>query len=203
MRINEIFRTSMTAQHVYDTKEIVEVLLRDCQPYLNEIDGNVQKHVMWRGMPTVPTKGFGKKYARLNDRVARNTKSDMNDTINWFLKQHFEHPFRNGVYATGSKEHAAYFGDTDTSGEVKLPPYAIFPIGDFDYLWNTKLDDMYNMLVTIAPSHLPDAMKQVLPFYKTDNLKQAITSDREIMLWTEEYYYIEEQRLYEIGKYLL
>ena len=199
MRINEI----QTAEHVYDTKEIVEVLLRDCQPYLNEIDGNVQKYVMYRGMPTVPTKGFGKKYARLNDRVSRNTKSDMHDIMNWFLKQHFEHPFRNGVYATGNPGNAKYFGDDVPGTDLKSPPYAIFPIGNFDYLWNTKLDDMYNMLVTIAPSHLPEAMKNILPFYKTDSLKEAIASSNEIMLWTEEYYYIEEQRLYEIGKYLL
>ena len=200
MKINEIWKP---AEHVYDTKEIIEVLLRDCQPYLNEIDGNVQKYVMYRGMPTVPAKGFGKKYARLNDRVARNTKTEMNDMINLVLKQNFEHPFRNGVFATGHKDHAGFFGDTDASGEVKLPPYVIFPIGNFDYLWNTKLDDMYNLLVTTAPSYLPEVMEKVLPFYKTDDLKAAIAANREIMLWTEEYYYIEEQRLYEIGKYLL
>lgn len=199
MKINELTEWAPTAKHVYDSKEIVEVLLRDCQPYLNEIDGNVQKHIMYRGMPDVPgDKGFGKKYARLNDRESRNTKGEMHDMINKILAQEFEHPFRNGVYATGTADNAAYF-----SGDETRRVYAIFPIGNFDYLWNMGIDDMYNVLVTTAPTNLPKVMKAVLPNYRTDGLKEAIKSGNEIMLWTEEYYYMEEQRVYEIGKYLL
>ena len=201
MRYYELNERNMAA-HVYDTEEIVEVLLRDCQPFLNEIDGNVQKHVLYRGIPNVPAEGFGKKDARLNDRVPKNTKSNMHDIINQFLNTHFEHPFRNGVYATGNSDHASYFGDTVSGTDVMTRPYAIFPIGNFDYLWNTRLDDMYNLLVTLAPTHVPEAMEKLLPSYKTDDLKKAIQSNVEIMIWTHEYYYIEEQRLYEIGKFL-
>ena len=82
MRHYELTEANRMAAHVYDAEEIVEVLLRDCQPYLNEIDGNVQKYVLYRGMETVPASGFGKKDARLSDRRARNTRSSMNDEIN-------------------------------------------------------------------------------------------------------------------------
>ena len=82
-------------------------------------------------------------------------------------------------------------------------PYAIFPIGNFDYLWNPRLDDMYNLLTSIAPTQVAATMEKLLPTYNTNDLKKAIQSDVEIMIWTQEYYYLEEQKLYEIGKYLL
>ena len=194
-----IYEFNQTAEHVYDTKEIIEVLLRDCQPYLNEIDGNVQKYVLYRGMETVPASGFGRKDARLSDRRARNTRSDMQAEINEFFTTHFEHPFRNGVYATGNANNASYF----TKDDMSERPYAIFPIGNFDYLWNPNLDDMYNLLISIAPTSVAGTMEKLLPTYKTNDLKKAITSEVEVMLWTQEYYYLEEQKLYEIGKYLL
>ena len=196
MRFREI--NERMAEHVYDPQEMVDVLVRDCGPYLDEINGQVATNIMFRGIQGRTAPGFGKETARLSGRKPLSTRSDMHEYINQFFVEHFEHPFRDGIFATGSWAQAKEYSHGGES------PYVIFPIGDFDYLWHENVDDMYNWIASTAPTGLPALMDRMLPGFRQDGLAEAlkIPGGREIMLWCEEYYYMELPKMKEIGKFL-
>ena len=194
MKINEVRRTRFDSRNVEDVSEMSELILRDCQPYLNEIDGQIAKYVMMRGIPGHGQHyGFGKRQTRLDGRNSRNTPAPVHHSMNIWFDHNYGHPYRNGVFTTGEYLQAAQYGDI----------YAVFPIGKFDYLWVRGIPDMF---ILISPEITPtiealERAKEVGRF-KSDNLKTAITTGSEIMLWTEEYYYIELRMLEQIGKFL-
>ncbi len=187
MRINEI-----ADMRDPDVKEITEILLQDCQPFLNEIDGQIEKHSLYRGMQGVWNEDFGKKEVRQHDRETLNTPQHIHDTMNFYFNERFGHPFRNGVFTTGEKASAGSYG----------PAYAIFPIGNFEYLWNPKVDDMYNLLILRNFEEIPKLLKKLEPDFKQTNLKEATTKNLEIMIWCEEYYYMSDEIRNKIGRFL-
>jgi len=196
MRYREL--TERMAPHEYDGEEITEVLIRDCAPYLNEINGQVQKHILWRGLQGTTAKGFGKKYSRIHGRFPLNTKMSQQATINKFFVDNFEHPFRNGVFVSGDLMQAMEYSQGGSY------PHAIFPIGNFEYLWHPRLDDMYNTIANVAPAYTEKLMNDLKRGYRQDGLIEAIhhSGGLEIMIWCEEYYYMEKNMLGQIGKFI-
>lgn len=196
MKINEL--TERMAPHEYDVEEITEVLIRDCSPYLNEINGQVGKYTLWRGIQGTVAKGFGRKDARLAGRNPLNTRKPQHDIINKFFVDNFEHPFRNAVFVTGDYMQAREYAQGGAN------PHAIFPIGNFEYLWHPLLDDMYNEIANTAPAHTEKLMNNLKGGYRQDGITEAINrrGGIEIMLWCEEYYYMDEDMLPKLGKFI-
>ena len=190
--------TERMAPHEYDVEEITEVLIRDCAPYLDEINGQVGQYVMWRGMQGTTAKGFGRKDARLGGRKPLNTRKPQHDIINKFFVDNFEHPFRNAVFVSGDLMQAMEYSQ---GGGY---PHAIFPIGNFEYLWHPRLDDMYNTIANVAPTYTEKLMNDLKRGYRQDGLTEAIShrDGLEIMIWCEEYYYMEKNMLGQIGKFI-
>lgn len=199
MKINEI-----ADMRTPDVKEITEMLLRNCQPYLSEIDGNIQKHIMWRGLSGATVRDFGSKQAHLSDRENLNTPKKVHDEMNEWFTEHYEHPWRNGVFVSGQESQARVFGLLTLGGHRYENAYVIFPIGNFEYLWNPGISDMYHDLIIANFQYIPqlmDLMNKKHKF-KTDDLKEALHKDIEIIVWVKEYYYLEPHLLPEIGKFL-
>ena len=185
----------LEAHKVEDVKGITEMLLRDCQPYLNEIGGNILLNRLYRGLtPTRLRQLFGKRDTRQHDRVPMNTRSEMHDRLNVWFNENYGHSYRNGLFVTGDLKEANQYGKV----------YVIFPIGDFDFIWHKELNDLFTAMprrkgVETGIEWLEDKKAG----FSTTNLTAAITAGNEISLWTEEYYYMRIGLLDTIGKFLL
>jgi len=108
-------------------------------------------------------------------------------------------PFRDAVFATGEAEMAAGFGAL----------FSILPIGDFTFLWSPNVPDLatefsgkttnifshfFQILFSLDTSSNIDAGDYIKKAdYRTTDLKAAINSGNEIMIFAKEYYAIREK----------
>lgn len=182
-----------------DIESIAGQISRDCQPFLNEIDGDIIKHGLYRGMTSVNVGSpFGRKKAYLRNRLPLTADERVHIQMNTWFRLHFGKPWRNAVFASGSKYLAGHYGDT----------YAIFPIGKFEYLWNSKVEDMFNLIIMDAKDKtIPGMLDEIEPYFHKDNLKSISNKSLEIMVWCESYYYLDTEFsdrdiIAKVGKFL-
>jgi len=173
-------------------KEMVSKIQQDCQPFLNEANGRL----IYRGLGT-STEPFMKKSVRLKDRKPKDVPILLHKTINSFFKKKFGAEFRNAMFCSGDIHFADFYGKI----------YAIFPIGDFKFVWSTHVDDLFMAWDEYDPSQsadflqytdetqtqeIKDSIKMFLKTYKNtyknNNLEHAIISNNEIMIRCENYY---------------
>jgi len=142
MRYNEFNESTsisrMEEMMAKETKIIMqkfEEIQRDCKPFLEAINHDVPNNVLYRGMDDVPK--LGTKTARLDSRKPTDShRADHNDLNNYF-NQKYGHPYRNGVFATGAFNMASGYGSV----------VAMFPIGNFEYIWHKKIMDVYSNIL--------------------------------------------------------
>ena len=179
-----------------DIESIAGQISRDCQPFLNEIDSDIVNHSLYRGMTSVDVSPFGRKKAYLRNRLPLTADERVHIQMNTWFRLHFGKPWRNGVFASGQKYLAGHYGDV----------YAIFPIGKFEYLWNSKVEDMFNLIMVDGKAEtIPEMLDEIEPYFHKDNLKSISGKSLEIMVWCESYYYLDiEFRgiLDKVGKFL-
>jgi len=165
----------------------VETIKRDCQPYLQQVGNDAfgyGGYPMYRGINTksVYKRKIG-KFHKLNARLSgkgnfkprkpKNTGRDLHNTINDFFMNKFGIPFRDGVFASGVANDASFYGVV----------YQMFPIGDFKFAWSDKIHDLYSDI-----GYIEKDQRNLLETYQTTDLKSAISSGHEIMLWVDSYY---------------
>jgi len=173
-----------------DWAEFGDTIKRDCQPYLQQVS---DPYKLYRGMKSQDWKNgaWGKKEGRLEGRLPRGLGFVLTKVANDFFEENFGGPFRNSVLATGNHDAATVFGTV----------HNIFPIGEFEFVWSPRVDDI-NYHLNDYLFKLPDytweeEMYQFLERsqYTNKNLDAAIKSGNEIMIRCKEYYAIEMQHL--------
>jgi len=188
MKSNEF----ITEGKIESIEEMIELIKRDCQPYLQQNSSALVETPLWRGIGTKENADrgeFRKKTVRLDNRVPKDTPQDIHDELNYSLQKKYGHPYRNALFVTGSKGQTYDYGDT----------FIVFPIGHFEFIWHKDIRDLWDTIATtygIDPrdSKIPnETMDKISYFmlkadYKTTDLEAAIKRRGEIMMWTKSYY---------------
>jgi len=168
---------------------------KDCQPYLNENKDPLYSP-LYRGLGKKISDPMVTKTVRLDDRKPSDTPQQLHDVFNSYFTKHHGHPFRNAMFVSGS--------DIEASGYGKV--YKIFPIGDYNYVWSSDIDDLWMTFDnwTAEEGYRYDDNNEYLSFlnevvkkaqWHTDNLKAAIDSKHEIMMRCGSYHAIDERFL--------
>lgn len=105
---------------------------RDCSFYLKHGPHLSHKLQMWRGVDNVRTP-FSKQTAR-KARLPAHTPKELHEFMNDMFQKKFGWPARNGTFVTWDRDTAATYGDL----------YAVFPIGEFKYVWSPDVQDLYS-----------------------------------------------------------
>lgn len=194
-------------------------IYQNCQPFLKEVNKTPSKHVMYRGIPYLESTDqndhydvMGIKDVRLDKRTPKDTPQKDHDEVNQYFTQAYGHPYRNGLFVSGSQDTAASYGNA----------FAIFPIGKFEYIWHPEIKDLYMdvlegegettmqywLAMTVGLGKDADEWADVKDAYTTTELLEwlieystgpykqthltaGIADTRtEIMIWTEQYYYL-------------
>lgn len=167
-----------------DPIEFINAIKRDCQPFFQQSNGKP----LYRGITKIDAK-FGKKQVRKNrkalkaDKIFPNFFKTIDDSMK---KDGFKAHRSNSILCTGNTRLGNSYGKN----------CLIFPIGDFQFSWSTKIKDylddyitnFYNKGNKISAYEYWDEIKQT---YKNNNLEQAIKSKNEILITCEEYYYLD------------
>ena len=180
--------------------DLTNEILTNCSPFLKQIDYNILQYPLYRGfmmdstqvndnLITIP--GFR------NDRKPVDTPSEVHKMINAAFIKQFHFPFRNGTFVCSN------FKDARAYGNVSM----ILPKGDFHFLWSPDAKDLYQKYRSFRRNYLEtegahvgygdivvkkfiEAMNNNDFNYRNDNLKAAIQSGHEIMLYCDECYKI-------------
>jgi len=186
-----------------DIGEMVNKIVSDCQPFLKEIDGEVDEYRLYRGIKS--KEDFMKKKIR-TDRKPSATKSIIHNMIDDYFEENFGIRFRsNSMFVNGDETATYTYGRT----------YIVFPIDKFKFLWTDLVFDLFISLpgqlkdieddeetkkdlekLGIEPND-EDIRKQLRLWldrreYQMDDLKKAIKSGNEIMIAGSGYYAIEK-----------
>ena len=180
---------------------LAEAIIKDCKPYLQQIDYDLKRHSLYRGdfrlddlsvldenkhPHTIPGHNI--------DRNPVDTPKRIHDYANKIFTQQFGAPFRNGLFVA----HNA--GVAETYGTL----CQIYPIGDFKYLWSPEESDMYFAWAEFCNKtsdtlknpkiELYELFEKLLDVnhfqYTNKNLKEATRSTHEIMLYCDNCYII-------------
>lgn len=114
----------------FTPEQAAERVLSECQPFLSKAGGKM----LYRGLPPKVITDFFTKHSVVKDREPVDTKPIIHDAMNAAFKHMYGIKFRSdAVFCTGDFHQAREYGNA----------CAIFPIGEFDYLWSTKVGDAY------------------------------------------------------------
>jgi len=190
-----------------DIYEMVHAIKRDCQPYLQEAKPFDAYTQLMRGMGKANKNFIDNKSIRLDDRTPKDIPKELHSRINSYFKQKFGGEFRNALFASGDYIQAENYGNV----------YYIYPIGDFKYLYNPDIEDLFMNYDEYAPWFKPgtgpspeelerqrrEAMQtffdeeiDVNGWHNT-NLQAGIQSGMEIMIRAKAYHAISEMALEE------
>lgn len=182
------------------TPEKLEVIEQQCKPFISAIGGikNIVEYPLFRGIksPEKLIKLHDGLYVGTmrTDRKPRTSGIDYHNFINNYFKEKFEIPYRNGVFVSGDSSQTTFYGKV----------FQVVPVGDFKFCWSPAVMDLYHILSPYEDKYnhwedtedgyqykIPDKVKTsltgVLNSYKEADLKSAIKSGHEIMLWCHNY----------------
>lgn len=112
-----------------NAKEFIEQVVKDCRPFLKAKRAG---QLVFRGMKSFDEFIYNKPVRK--NRTPLNTPAKLHDIIDQFFKKKFGYYFRsNAIFVTGDYNEAIGYGDA----------YAIYPIGDFQFLWSQEVDDLF------------------------------------------------------------
>jgi len=196
---------------------IADTILSSCKPFLTQIGQNHMKDlIMYRGVD-IPD-----RYSTIfvlpgyrDNRKPKDTPPAVHNAINTVFKKRFGLPFRNSTFVTGCAADTREYGANT---------YAIIPIGDFKYIWSPTIKDLFvhlkmylkleiraedpsiysknNSLVNNTLVNYVNTQKFV-ELYQDTNLRAAILSNNEVMIYCDSCYYISEEVYYKILKIIM
>jgi len=165
-------------------QEALDKVKRDCGPFLEQCG----QQLMYRGTrryntASDPNSFFVRKAARTN-RSPVNTARWVHEIYDDFFDKKFGIKARsNTVFTTGNYGTAMEYGMV----------YAVFPIGDFRFVWSPTIDDLYIHMTDLEDEedirHYLELAK-----YKDTDLSHAIHSKNEIMVACKEYYMMQVRK---------
>jgi len=182
-----------------ELKRYIELIKRDCQPYLQQAKPFDSYTQLLRGMGG-RNDNFLKKQIRLENRKPKDIPQELHNRINQYFEQHYGASFRNALFTSSDYIQAENYGNV----------YYIFPIGDFKFLWSPDIEDLFMMYDEYRPWFRPGSdvpqeeqdrrtQEAMDEFFKKDilggkwynsNLSAGIDSGNEVMIRAKEYYAI-------------
>jgi hypothetical protein len=174
-------------------QEIAQMINRDCQPFLSKAGGETA----WRGIMTYDHNALVQKKDIRVDRAPMSSDGRYHELYNRvFADMGFSTNRSNGMFCTGAYKIAFQYGVA----------HAVFPIGDFDFLWSPDVRDMFNHFQDSWPNFWKDvegeeagepdfeAIEEAIraSYRENDNLVAAIKSGNEIMVRGTGYYAVRE-----------
>lgn len=172
--------------------QLKDFIKRSCAKYLSESGGKL----MFRGIGKKPT-GYIHEELFMNNKqldafqasIRRNRKPLTTNlrmheiTDEWFFDK-FGIKYRsNALFTTADTVTAKGYGNIA----------AIFPIGDFKYVWSPEMEDLYFLFNNIDDVELwtespSDVFKKLDSLnYKDTDLKKALITHNEIMIHCDDY----------------
>lgn len=167
-----------------DFKNVIEILERDCKPFLDEVKSNNIEPI-FRSVERIKLDEIGmiKKLCRTDRRPLSTAVSVSNQLDDLFLDKFGVKLRSNGVFTSKRKE--LLYGN----------PYIFFPIGNYKYYWSTEVNDLYAKLVFTS-----QPLEDLVDTYQDNDLKSA--GYQEITFVCDEYYLIGYSYLNEYIKYM-
>jgi len=188
-----------------EVKELVDILKRDCKPFLNEANGLflrrgvrvLKESELEEAMLNGHTIELYTKQTR-RDRKALSTSSHWHELADEWFAGKFGLPARTqAVFCLGES------GNYDTLKSYGIP-CMIFPIGEFSFVWSPKVADLFSDIDDL-PHNIAQAQfnggkdeSRALFFrwmdkkgYEDGNLSQALSGSNEIMMVCNSYYAVQ------------
>ena len=188
MRYHELAERSMTPENQEIIKKGVALIKRDCQPFLTQVEDPMSlRRGVKRDYEADRDTGrplFHKRQAHLTDRTPRGEyMKKWHSDVNEYFTLKFGFPFRNGIMTVGDQMQSSFFG-------VDI---AVFPIGDFKFLWSKHVQDLNQHSFHKQTNDTKHSLLKALEGanYQTTDLQSAIKSKKEIMIWADEYYILD------------
>ncbi len=186
-----------------DLKYIAQLLYKNCMPYLKDINFSKNFPFLYSGRKK--SKIWFKGRVR-KDRKPKDTPKEIHNMLDNAFQKKF------GIKARSQSLFTSfYINQTTPYGNS----YIIFPIGNYEILWNPKIIDLTDKLGNYSYKKFKKGLiqayyeiedekekaewfsyikeiieKEIVPEYKKGNLKQASKYKSEIMLICNEYYAI-------------
>lgn len=158
-----------------------ELIYEKCGPFLKSIDYDIDTYCLYRGMsrrlpsPLYQSTGMDIVPGYREDRKPKDTPIEIHNEMNMLMEQHFGKKFRNGLFTSGDIVQAQGYN---------LNVFRVFPIGEFDFCWSHEyVDAAIGLLEHNPESLIPD-------YYSNTDLKWAIESQNEIMLYANKCYVV-------------
>lgn len=201
------FHEKEATQYKSQIENAINTIKKDCKPYIKVCDGTI----LWRGAKEVIQYMEMKKKVPRSDRRPKDTNENLHNAIDDTLKSMFGwRPRSSGVFVTPDYEEASGYG---------IDVFAIFPIGNFKFIWSPEIPDLYGHIsildypATRNPAYYKAKLnisgkdvekklqekldeeqaeiRELCNKYTDKNFTQALKSKNEIMLGCKAYYIIE------------
>lgn len=166
--------------------EIKQTIMRDCKPYLEQIDNNPMRYPLYRGLKKDFV--FQKYPVRQDRRPMTMDATDHAYMVKAFKDAGFKANRNNSIFCTNSPTMASDYG--------KL--YQVFPIGDFDYTWSEEIWDLFQWLEdnpNVGRNDYPDLVKS---YHNSQFFKEAIASGNEIMIACDYVYLLNQKAVRDV-----
>ena len=182
-------------------EEIAHNIMAGCKPFLEAIQYKTDTYKLFRGAgkstnPAVILPGFRQ------NRKPSDTPLKIHKAVNKVFRNKFGVPFRNGIFATGSYDQASAYGNR---------VYIVIPCHEFKFLWSPGVHDLYDFMCRkvradygkfeilgqnpAVTNSVADYVKKEIfvNLYQNTNLQQAIASENEVMLYSDQCLYIDTE----------
>jgi hypothetical protein len=175
-----------------DKDDLKKILERDCGPFL---DKSGLSGLLVRGMRHTNRATIRHVEHPLDDHevieyyeLTTRTDRKPSDTPpsaskimdDWFNREFGVRARSAGMFCFGDNRHG--MGAVGQYGE----PYAVFPIGDFKFVWSKDVSDLYSQTDTIIETNLEAFLEE--HEYQNNKLYKAIQTKAEIMVVCSKYY---------------
>jgi hypothetical protein len=144
--------------------------------------------LLWRG--TEKRVKDIKIFTPRTDRQPRDMDPGIHKYMDDMFKEYHGWKARSeGVFTTTDRRQSSLYGK----------PYVFFPIGNYKYLWNPKVNDLMGnlkelLILDISDldySNNKDNLEDLIKGYKSTNLKQAAVRNSEVMFLCKSYYLVD------------
>lgn len=192
MKLKQLLKEEQTAN------DIIKIIKKDCAYFLKESNydmisysSNPSNKGLWKGAKSFAD-DFFKRPVRQNRRPLKANKEFFRGVDESMKKDGFKAIRSNSIICTPDLGTAYAYGE----------PYAIFPIGKFNYTWSYNI---YDYLIQYWDKYNVDSGKEgnyedgarwwneIKNEYENNKkLNQAVLADSEILINAKEVYYLSE-----------